>query len=36
MSVAFVVFSGVGDLAWRKPTPAKYQAFRRGMLPEGG
>jgi glucose-6-phosphate 1-dehydrogenase len=36
MRFDLVLFGGTGDLAWRKLLPALFQAFRHGMLPEGG
>jgi len=36
ISFDLVLFRGAGDLAWRKPMPPLFQAFRHGSLPEGG
>ena len=36
MSFDLVLFGGTGDLTWRKPMPALFQAFRHGKLPSGG
>jgi glucose-6-phosphate 1-dehydrogenase len=32
-SVAFVIFGGGGDLAWRKVAPALFDLFREGRMP---